>query len=144
MDSPTNCSEGVSIVALNQTQLARLQRKLNQLYASLLEEVRDALENSENQQYVKLIGGEPADSGDMAVGDALADLNLALIDRHVGEIRDIEATRERIQDGSFGVCSDCGADVDFERMLAYPTAKRCYSCQRLHEKTYAEGAKPTL
>ena len=131
-------------MALNQTQLARLKIKLDKLYASLLDEVRDALEMSENQKYVELIGGEPADSGDMAVGDALADLNLALIDRHVGEIRDIEATRERIKSGSFGACSDCGGDIGFERLLAYPTAKRCFPCQRQREKTYAEGAAPTL
>lgn len=131
-------------MALNQTQMAKLKRKLNKLYASLIEEVRAALEQSENQQYVELIGGEPADSGDMAVGDALADLNLALIDRHVREIRDIEATRERIKDSRFGVCSDCAGEIGFERLLAYPTATRCVSCQGLHEKTYAERATPTL
>jgi len=131
-------------MALNQIQMAKLKRKLDKLYASLIEEVRAALEQSENQQYVELIGGEPADSGDMAVGDALADLNLTLIDRHVREIRDIEATRERIKDGRFGVCSDCAGDIGFERLLAYPTATRCVSCQGLHEKTYAEGATPTL
>jgi RNA polymerase-binding protein DksA len=131
-------------VALTQTQLSKLKSKLDKLYASLLEEVRDALEKSENQQYVELIGREPPDSGDMATGDALADLNLAIIDRHVGEIRDIEATRVRIGNGSFGTCIDCGGDIGFERLRAYPTAKRCFRCQRQHEKTYADGATPTL
>ena len=131
-------------MALTQTQVSKLESKLDKLYESLLEQVRDALEKSENQQYVELIDRAPADSGDQATGDALADLNLAIIDRHVREIRDIEATRVRIRDGGFGTCIDCGGDIGFERLRAYPTAKRCYVCQRQHEKTYAHEGNPTL
>jgi len=131
-------------VPLTKTQCAKLERKLEKQYDSLLEQVRDALEKSENQQYVELIDRSPADSGDQATGDALADLNLAIIDRHVREIRDIEATRLRLREGSFGTCIDCGAGIGFERLLAYPTAKRCLVCQRQHEKTYAHEGNPTL
>ncbi len=131
-------------MALAKTQLAKLGRELDVQYGLLLEEVRDALEKSENQQYVELIDRAPADSGDQATGDALADLNLAIIDRHVREIRDIEAARARIKDGSFGTCIDCRAEIGFDRLLAYPTAKRCFACQRQHEKTYAHEANPTL
>ena len=131
-------------MALTQTQVSKLGRKLDKQYEALLEEVRDALEKSQNQQYVELIDRAPADSGDQATGDALADLNLAIIDRHVQEIRDIEATRARIREGGFGTCIDCRGDIGFERLLAYPTAKRCYVCQRQHEKTYAHEANPRL
>ena len=131
-------------MALTNTQRFKLERKLGQQYNSLLEEVRDALEKSENQQYVELIDRAPADSGDQATGDALADLNLAIIDRQVREMRDIEASRLRIAAGGFGICTDCGGDIGFERLLAYPTAKRCFTCQRQHEKTYAHEGNPTL
>lgn len=131
-------------MALTNIQCSKLERKLDHQYKSLLEEVRDALEKSENQQYVELIDRAPADSGDQATGDALADLNLAIIDRHVRELRDIEASRARIADGSFGTCTHCGGDIGFERLLAYPTAKRCFSCQRQHEKTYAHEGNPKL
>lgn len=131
-------------MALTQTQISKLGRELDQHYESLLDEVRDALETSENQQYVELINREPADSGEQATGDALADLNLAIIDRHVQEVRDIEAARVRIEEGRFGSCIECGGDIGFERLLAYPTAKRCLGCQRQHEKTYAHEGNPTL
>ncbi len=131
-------------MALTQTQVSKLESKLDKLYESLLEQVRDALEKSENQQYVELIDRAPADSGDQATGDALADLNLAIIDRHVQEIRDIEVTRVRIRDGGLGTCIDCGGDIGFERLLAYPTAKRCFICQRQHEKTYVHEGNPKL
>jgi RNA polymerase-binding protein DksA len=131
-------------VALTKTQLNKIEHLLDRQYKALLEDVRDALEKSENQQYVELIDRAPADRGDQATGDALADLNLAIIDRHVREIRDIEAARVRIADGSCGTCVDCGGDIGFERVLASPTAKRCYTCQQQHEKTYAHEGNPTL
>lgn len=131
-------------MALTKTQLAKLERTLDKQYELLLEEVRDALEHSENQQYVELIDRAPADTADQATGDALADLNLAIIDRHVREIRDIEATRLRLGDGSFGTCADCGAEIGIERLLAYPTAKRCLVCQQQREKTFAHEGNPTL
>lgn len=129
---------------LTKTQRSKLEHKLETQFASLLEAVRDALEASENQQYVELIDRAPADSGDEATGDALADLNLAIIDRQVREIRDIEAARERIRGASFGACVDCSGDIGFERLLAYPAAKRCFACQRQHERTYAHEATPKL
>ena len=131
-------------MALTSVQIAKLERALDKQYKALLEEVRDALEKSENQQYVELIDRVPADFADQATGDALADLNLAIIDRHVQEIRDIEASSARMADGSYGNCVDCGADIGYARLLAYPTAKRCIGCQRQHEKTYAHSGNPTL
>jgi RNA polymerase-binding protein DksA len=131
-------------MALMQNQLAELVRSLEKRYESLLEEVRDELERSENQQYVELLGRTPADSGDESVADALADLNLGLIDRHIRELRDIEAARARIGDGSFGSCIDCAAEIGFERLVAYPTAKRCLACQRQRERTHAHEGTPTL
>lgn len=131
-------------MALPKAQLSKLTTRLDQRYALLLEEVRDALEKSENQQYVALIDGSPTDIADESIADALADISLAIIDRHVQEIRDIEAARARIKDGSFGVCTDCGAEIGFERLLAYSTAKRCLVCQRQHERTYAHEGTSTL
>lgn len=131
-------------MALTQLRQSRLGKKLDQRYASLLEEVRDELERSENQQYIELIGRSPADVGDESVGDALADLNLEIIDRHIQEIRDIEAAKARLKDRSYGICIDCRGEVDYERLLAYPTAKRCFACQRQHERTFAHEGTPKL
>jgi RNA polymerase-binding protein DksA len=142
--SRTDRGKEEQIVALTKTQLAKLERTLDKQYESLLEEVRDALEHSENQQYAELIDRAPADSGDQATGDALADLNLAIIDRHVREIRDIEAARLRLREGGVGTCIDCGAGIGFERLFAYPTATRCLICQQQREKTYAHEGNPTL
>ena len=131
-------------MALSRFQLSKVGLRLDKRYASLLEEIRSALEESENQQYVELIGRVPADIGDQSVGDALADLNLAIIDRHVEELRDIEAARARMTDKSYGVCATCGDEIGYDRLLAYPTAKRCLACQQQRERAYAHPGTPTL
>ncbi|MBI4293151.1 MAG: TraR/DksA family transcriptional regulator [Betaproteobacteria bacterium] len=129
---------------MTQSQQSILDGKLEDRYASLLEEVRDELEKSENQQYIELIGHTPTDIGDESVADALADLNLEIIDRHIQEIRDIEAAKVRVRDRSYGICIACATDIDYERLLAYPTAKRCFVCQRQREKTFAHAGIPKL
>ena len=129
---------------LSPTQLSELNAKLDKRYESLLEEVRVELEHSENQQYVELIGRTPADIGDQAVADLLADLELGIVDRHIQEMRDIYAAKARVRDRTFGTCIVCGGAIDFDRLLAYPTAKRCFACQQQRERTYAHQATPKL
>lgn len=131
-------------MALTQDQIGALKAILDRRYDTLLEQVRDELERTENQQYVELLGRTPGDSGDESTADALADLNLGVIDRHIRELRDIEATRARVRAGRFGICIDCGDDIGFERLKAYPTAKRCVRCQGQHERTHAREGTPTL
>jgi RNA polymerase-binding transcription factor DksA len=68
--------------------------------------------------------------------DVTADIDQLDLTRDLGELRDIEAARRRLDDGNYGICTDCGADIAFERLHAEPEAARCIDCQRRHEKTY--------
>lgn len=52
------------------------------------------------------------------------------------ELQAIGAALRRMDDGSYGICTDCGGEVDLERLRAEPQAARCIDCQRRHEKTY--------
>ena len=122
----------------------RVEAVLGERRRALLEEVRESLENTENQQYVEIIGRAPADSGDASVSDELADLNLTMLDRHVGELRSIEAAEARLRDGAYGDCIECGGEIGIERLLAQPTATRCVLCQDMYEKTHATQSTPTL
>jgi RNA polymerase-binding protein DksA len=131
-------------VALTQSQTSKIGKELERLHAELLEEVRGELDARENEQISELMGRTPPDSGDFSFADALADLNVAMIDRHIHEIRDIESARQRMQAGRFGICVDCANSIDFDRLMAYPTAKRCLPCQQQHEKLYSHGSTPGL
>jgi RNA polymerase-binding transcription factor DksA len=46
------------------------------------------------------------------------------------EIKQIKEALERIANGTYGVCADCGTDIDPKRLRALPNATRCISCAR--------------
>jgi RNA polymerase-binding protein DksA len=107
-------------------------------------EVQDELGDTESREYGTLTGALPGDSGDQSVADAEADMNLSMTDRHAEEIAAIDAARARVRDGTYGYCVDCGTEIGYERLLAYPTAQRCIEDQSRVEKTYAHESTPTL
>lgn len=129
--------------ALSQKQIAELEAQLRSRHAKLLEEIRDELARSGDQHYIDL-AGRVNDLGDESVADLLADQEAAHVDRQIHEVRDIEVALARIKAGEYGVCIDCGEDIAFERLQAYPTAKRCIRCQEQREKQYAGEGQHTL
>lgn len=132
------------MAALDPSQLEQLVVKLKTAYQELLRDVRDALENTGDQHRIDLLNSEPGDAGDESMANALADFNVAQIDRHVHALRDIEAALQRVRKGEYGVCTDCGDDVGFARLQAYPTAKRCIACQERREREYAHEGHPKM
>jgi len=132
------------MAALKQSQLDQLTHQLKAQYQVLLREVRDELENTGNQHRIDLLNNEPGDSGDESMANALADFNVATVDHHIRDMRDIEATLQRIKEGTFGVCIDCGDDIAFNRLQAYPTAKRCLVCQEKREREFVQEGHPKM
>jgi len=129
--------------ALTQTQIGELQTLLRSRQAKLLEEIRDELARSGDQHYIDLAGAV-TDLGDDSVADMLADLDAAQVDRQAHEVRDIEAALARIKSDEYGVCIDCSENIAFERLQAYPSAKRCIQCQEQREKHYAGEGQHSL
>src|SRR5512134_246851 len=80
---------------------------------------------------VQELGGDAA-----RLREGGGDMEQADLSRDQDELREIDAARRRLDDGSYGICTDCGAGIDFERLHAEPEAARCIECQRRHEKTY--------
>lgn len=83
--------------------------------------------------------GRASDPGDAALtGTALA-VDEAMIEQDAGDMRDIDAARERVATGIYGACTECGEAIAYGRLLVYPTAKRCIRCQRMYERGSALG-----
>ncbi|MFQ5675668.1 MAG: TraR/DksA family transcriptional regulator [bacterium] len=45
----------------------------------------------------------------------------------------IEEALQRIEDGTYGICSDCHQPIPEERLVAVPTATRCVPCKEKAE-----------
>ena len=48
-----------------------------------------------------------------------------------GEISRIEAALERMDEGTFGICEECGREIEPARFVAVPYATRCGACARV-------------
>lgn len=54
----------------------------------------------------------------------------ALLDANTREIlADVEHALARIDEGSYGICEACGAEIPVERLRAVPAARLCVRCQ---------------
>jgi RNA polymerase-binding transcription factor DksA len=45
-------------------------------------------------------------------------------------LAEIEAAQNRVVDGTFGRCVDCGGGVSLERLEVLPSVARCLTCDR--------------
>jgi RNA polymerase-binding transcription factor DksA len=130
-------------MALSKSQLEELKRAIRTRCEALLQETREDVVRAREETYGAL-AGPVTDRGDQAAADLLSDLDHAEISRDIREARELEAALARLDDGSFGRCAGCGADIDFERLHAYPVAKRCMPCQRVRERTFVQPGEPSL
>jgi len=46
------------------------------------------------------------------------------------ELGDVERALEKITQGTYGTCQECGKEIEEERLMAYPAARTCIA----HEK----------
>lgn len=130
-------------MALTTQQTQELTKLIVHRRDELIGELREDVRKSRAERFVELAGEVP-DTGDESVAALIADLDQAELGRDIDELRGLEAARERIASGGYGVCADCGRDIGFERLRATPSAIRCIGCQTLHEKTFASPGGPSL
>lgn len=120
-----------------------LKATIEQRRTRLAEEIRGDLARSRSDSF-GAIAGEAPDSGDQALASLVADTDNAETNRDVRELQELDAAIERIGDGSYGACADCGDDIPVARLRAYPGAFRCIACQSVYERTHAQPSEPKL
>jgi YteA family regulatory protein len=49
-------------------------------------------------------------------------------------LAEIDAALQRIEEGTYGICTNCGKQIPEERLEALPWATLCIDCQRLRER----------
>ena len=130
-------------MALTQEQGLELSAVLGERRRALLAELREDAARVRRERYGELAGPAP-DAGDESVADLISDLEQADLTRDLGELRQVEAACERMAEGTYGQCIDCGRDIDYRRLRVSPAALRCIDCQTRFEKTFGGGERPTL
>lgn len=127
----------------NDRQLGEFKKVLENRYLALREEIRQELLDSDHEHFIDL-AGQVHDLEDESVADLLVDLDLAIIDLHVSEIREIDAALMRLARGGYGACADCEDAIGKDRLRAQPTASRCSPCQSNFERNHAGPRRSTM
>lgn len=120
------------MTTLTSNELEQLATMMNERKPVLREEIRVGLKRMRVEGYEELLSGT-SDAGDESLASLVTDITNAEVARDAEELQDIRAAEQRLANGTYGVCIDCGDPVPFARLAAYPTAKRCLPCQQVHE-----------
>ena len=51
------------------------------------------------------------------------------------QIHSLNRALERIRQGNYGECAECGGDIEPKRLEALPWARYCVACQEARERT---------
>ena len=81
-----------------------------------------------------------ADEVDLASTESDQSMSLRLRDRERILLHKIDKALEKIEDGTYGVCEQCGEDIGAKRLEARPVTDLCIRCkeeQERMEKSYA-------
>lgn len=111
------------------------EARLRQRYRLLWQDVQREIEKQRGEQFPDLVDGGGTDLEDLSVADLIVDLDIAEIDRDVGEMRAIQDAIGRIRAGTYGICGECGEPIAPDRLEAAPEARLCFECQARKERS---------
>jgi DnaK suppressor protein len=75
------------------------------------------------------------ETDDEAAADTAARMDILAVARDADELAVLDNALQRLAEGEYGICVECGDDIARERLYANPAATRCAECQRFAEHT---------
>jgi DnaK suppressor protein len=110
---------------------ARLKR-----YKSILSEQLALLLHHNDETVVQMEDAAlgHSDPNDRASLEADRNFDLRLRDRDRKLIRKIKDALVRIDEGTFGICEDCGQPIEDARLRARPVTSQCIECKEDQER----------
>jgi DnaK suppressor protein len=122
---------------------AYLKDRMKDLKASLLSKKADIVREAK-EEIAKYISGEnrqlvdtAVDEGDWATVDISEDINLMRLDVHRRLMRDIDEALRKINEGTYGICEECGEEISEKRLRVMPAATLCIACKENREQLEA-------
>lgn len=101
----------LSLIARNQRQLLRRREQLHRAYSNELANLGldEDEESLDDEQYFQTAEAESR------------------------ELREIDGALQRIRDGIYGQCEDCGEPISETRIKALPLVTLCLECKKASE-----------
>lgn len=113
-----------------------MKAKELKLYKELLEQRIDNLVGSAEETLDTMSKGDDSfpDPIDRAMSESNRSIELRKRDRERKLIQKIKKAIQRTEDGSYGVCDECGEEISESRLKARPETILCINCKEEQEK----------
>lgn len=107
--------------------IQRIRLTLVRQRSTLLNEAESALNELPGQTIFP-------DLGDQASAETDRNFMLRLRGREQRLLKKIDEAIERIDSGTFGICDDCGNEIEVKRLEVRPVTNMCIECKTLQEE----------
>jgi DnaK suppressor protein len=106
---------------------ARLQGDVTQLADAALKKSRSEANGD--------LSSMPIHMADIGSDNFEQEFTLSLMENEGAALEKIEASLERIDEGTYGTCEECGVKIPKSRLNAIPYATLCVKCAGRREQT---------
>ena len=100
----------------------RLRGELATTESDLAELMRDGSDGAGNDQ------------ADVGASTLTRDHEMSLADNWREMLQQVEHAMDRMENGTYGVCEQCGNAIGKQRLMAFPRATLCLSCKQREER----------
>ena len=80
------------------------------------------------------------DIGDLSQLDFDENIDYTLLNMQIERLREVEDALDRLEEGTYGICEECGAAINLERLKILPFTTYCVQCQERRERM-GQGSK---
>jgi DnaK suppressor protein len=74
------------------------------------------------------------DDGDWSIIDLSEDISLKQLSTHRENLLKIDEALRKLDEGTYGICEDCGGEISEERLQVIPFAIHCLDCKEKREQ----------
>jgi DnaK suppressor protein len=107
-----------------------------EFFKKLLEQRKSALANGAADTVVEMTDDDETfpDPNDRASLESERNFTLRIRDRERKLVSKIDKAIVRIEEGSFGICEECGCEISARRLEARPVTTLCIECKEEQER----------
>lgn len=110
------------------------KKTLEEIKKQLIERKKQLEEElAELYQDKGMVTEQGQDVGDLIQSMSLETLKTSLQDTEIVEYNRIRQALSMIEEGTYGICLDCGELISEKRLKLFPNATRCLVCQEAFE-----------
>ena len=120
---------GGVVTQMNKAKLKKFQQLLEDKRNEIVQRARQTLD-----QDMTLDADDLPDEMDLASSEYLQSFTFRLRGREKTFLEKIQKALERIEDGSFGDCEECGEPISEKRLEARPETTLCIRCKEDQER----------